>query len=298
MKIDMNKLSLSILYKTFIILMLTLTISFPMYMYMYKKPKQSKDIAIPAEGEINVLTFNTEYWHTSEAELVNSIDYKSLDVILLQEHLFKKDGVWGPTYRIPQLKGVIEDRFVEESGEIVTISKWPIVLTKKFNDGSPEGQTLRTDIEIAGEVISIYNTHLPVHMHPNLMSNPMGFYADAVHNADRRRKSLEIIVNDIERNKNPVLIAGDFNSTTAMHATSWFQKNLTDSYSALHCKDDADTFSIGKFLHWRIDYIYTSPQLLPTGYCTKNLENISDHRAVLASFNLKKSLANRTAFKD
>jgi endonuclease/exonuclease/phosphatase (EEP) superfamily protein YafD len=298
MKITMNKLSLNILYKTFIILMLTLTISFPMYMYMYKKPKQSKDIAIPAEGEINVLTFNTEYWHASENELVNSIGYKSLDVILLQEHLFKKGNVWGPTYRIPQLKEAIEDRFVEESGEIVTISKWPIVFTKKFNDGNPEGQTLRTDIAISGEVISIYNTHLPVHMHPDLLSNPMKFYKDAAYNAERRRKSLEIIVDDIEHNNNPVLIAGDFNSSTAMHATSWFQKNLIDSYAALHCKDDADTFSIGKFLHWRIDYIYTSAQLLPTGYCTKKLESISDHRAVLASFNLKKTIANRTAFKD
>lgn len=294
----MNKQNLGILYKSLIILMLSLTISFPMYMYMYKKPKQSKDITIPAEEGINVLTFNTEYWHTSEAELVNSIDYKSLDVILFQEHLFKKGDIWGPTYRIPQLKEVIEDRYVEESGEIVTISKWPIVFTKKFNDGSPEGQTLRTDIEIAGEIISIYNTHLPVHMHLDLISDPMKFYADAAHNADRRRKSLEIIINDIDHNKNPILIAGDFNSSTAMHATSWFQNHLTDSYSALHCKDDADTFSIGKFLHWRIDYIYTSPHLLPTGYCTKKLENISDHRAVLASFNLRRPIANRTALKD
>lgn len=269
-----------------------------MYMYVYKKPKQSKDITVPAKDGINVLTFNTEYWHTSETELVDSIDYKSLDVILLQEHLFKKGDVWGPTYRILQLKEAIEDRFVEEAGEIVTISKWPIVFTKKFNDGSPEGQTLRTDIEISGEVISIYNTHLPVHMHLDLISNPMKFYADAENNADRRRKTLAIIVNDIEHNNNPIIIAGDFNSSTAMHAASWFQKNLTDSYSALHCEDDADTFNIGKFLHWRIDYIYASAHLLLTGYCTKNLDNISDHRAVLASFSFKKEMVNRTAFKD
>ncbi|MES2117055.1 MAG: endonuclease/exonuclease/phosphatase family protein [Pseudomonadota bacterium] len=264
--------------------LLALTLSVPMYQYVHRLPKVSKE-ATSAPAGLHIVSFNTQYWHPSERELVDAVSYEANDIVLFQEHLQEHpDHSWGPTNRIAQLKAAVKDRYIDAEGEVVTMSKWPIVARRGFDDGGPDGQVLRTDLAVAGRTISVYNIHLPVHMHLELLDHPGRFAADLQANARRREATLKKVTDDIAANRNPVVIGGDFNSSSAMHATQWFREHLVDVYSANHCTAPPDTFRIGKLLNWRIDYIFLSRELTPTSYCTRTLDNISDHRALLASF--------------
>jgi endonuclease/exonuclease/phosphatase (EEP) superfamily protein YafD len=278
--------------------LLALTLSVPMYLYIHKRPTISKEAGAAAAG-LHIVTFNTEYWHSSERELVDAVNYEDNDIVLLQEHLDRHaDNSWGPANHIPQLKAVLKERYVDSEGEVVTVSKWPIVSRRAFSDGGPDGQVLRTDLAVAGRTVSVYNLHLPVHMHPELLVNPGRFLADLQANAQRRAATLKKVTDDIAGNRNPVLVGGDFNSSSAMNGTAWFREHLVDAYSASHCSAPPDTFRIGKLLNWRIDYLFASRELLPTGYCTKTLDNISDHRALLAQFSLGRSALQLSTLSD
>ena len=269
--------------------LLAMTFSLPMYLYVKKMPVKAPAQPAP-HANLKIATFNTEYWHTSESELVDAVHYEDMDVVLFQEHLAKHGETWGPTNRIAELKAVLKERVVDSEGEVVTVSKWPIVYRRAYSDGGPDGQVLRTDLNIDGRIVSVYNMHLPVHLHMELLANPMAFYRDLKANAARRERTLKTVIDDISSNKNPVVVGGDFNASYAMHGADWFRTHLSDAYAAAHCERPGDTFTMNKIMSWRIDYIYVSKQLTPTGYCTETREDISDHRAVLASINFNPSL--------
>lgn len=268
--------------------LLAMTFSLPMYLYVNKMPVKGPAQPAP-HGNLKIATFNTEYWHTSERELVDAVHYQDMDVVLFQEHLAKHGKTWGPTDRIAELKAVLKERVVDSEGEVVTVSKWPIVYRRAYSDGGPDGQVLRTDLNIDGRIVSVYNMHLPVHLHLELLGNPIAFYRDLKANAARRELTLKTVIDDISSNKNPVVVGGDFNASYAMNGAGWFRTHLSDAYAAAHCERPGDTFTMNKIMSWRIDYIYVSKELTPTGYCTETRDDISDHRAVLASINFKPS---------
>lgn len=229
---------------------------------------------------IGVVTFNTEYWHIPEAEFLERIDSAEADVVFLQEHLEKRGSSWGPTNRISQLKQAAPDRHVDWNGEVVTLSRWPIVGRHAFSGG----QALRTDLRAPdGRILSAYNVHLPVHIHPGLLPDVPAFYADARRIASRRQALLDEVVQDLSLNRNARIVAGDFNSTVAMHGVEWFRKNMVDAHAAPRCDEARETFELASgMLGWRIDFVYVSADLVPERYCTKSLPGISDHSAILA----------------
>lgn len=240
--------------------------------------------APPAPGiDIKITTFNTEYWHIPEQELIDQVHYQDMDLVFFQEHLEKRGNTWGPTNRIPQLKAVLKDRHVAVNGEVVTLSRWPIVHTHAFS----KGEAIRTDLKGPdGRVISTYNIHLPVHLHLELVSRPLAFYQDAQATAARRQELLEEVIADLSGNQNPVIVAGDFNTSSAMNGTAWFREHMTDAYVAPRCPQARDTFEIAGVLTWRIDYVFVSRHFVPASYCTQAAPKMSDHKAVIAELRL------------
>lgn len=251
-------------------------------LYFARKPVFAANPA-PDSDTVRIATFNTEYWHIPEQELVDAVRYQDMDVVFFQEHLEKRGNTWGPTDRIAQLKAVLKDRHVAVNGEVVTVSKWPILRTHAFSGG----EALRVDVHgPRGRVISAYNVHLPVHLHLELITHPIRFYQDAEAIAARRQQLLDEVIADITANGNPIIVAGDFNSSAAMHGTEWFRQKLLDAYVAPHCPHASDTFELARLLTWRIDYVYVSSHFEPTRYCTQREPAISDHQAVMVDLNL------------
>jgi endonuclease/exonuclease/phosphatase (EEP) superfamily protein YafD len=248
----------------------------------------SARVAPPLQS-IDVVTFNTEYWHTSEIELLDRIESGRAHIVFLQEHLEKRGKTWGPTNRIAKLKQVAFGDHVDWNGEVVTLSKWPIVGRRAFSGG----QALRTDVRAPdGRILSAYNVHLPVHIHPDLLPDAWAFYADAQRIAKRRQALLDEVVHDLSLNRNPRIVAGDFNSTIAMHGVQWFRNNMLDAYGAPRCGEARETFELASgMLGWRIDFVYVSADLVPERYCTRSLPDISDHSAILARVGWRHSSA-------
>lgn len=252
-------------------------------LYLVRSPVIAADHPAPGAA-LKITTFNTEYWHIPEQELVDQVHYQDMDIVFFQEHLEKHGDTWGPTNRIPQLKAVLKDRHVDVNGEVVTVSKWPIVRSHAFTGT----EAVRTDIRgPGGRVISAYNIHLPVHIHPELLSSPLRFYQDASAIATRRQQLLDEITADLAANPNPVIVAGDFNTSSAMSATAWFRQHMTDAYAAPHCPQASDTFELARgLLSWRIDYVFVSRHLRPTSYCTQAAPRMSDHKSITAGLRL------------
>ncbi|MCG8613157.1 MAG: hypothetical protein MI864_21825, partial [Pseudomonadales bacterium] len=51
------------------------------------------------EFALRLITLNTEYWHTSEVEMLAQLDYTKMDFVLLQEHLEQRGDSYFPTNR-------------------------------------------------------------------------------------------------------------------------------------------------------------------------------------------------------
>lgn len=252
--------------------------------YLLKRPAVASPVPAAGAHMLKIATFNTEYWHIPEQELVDHVRVHDMDIVFFQEHLEKHGDTWGPTNRIPQLKAVLKDRFVDVNGEVVTVSKWPIVSSRAFT-GSV---ALRTDVRgPGGRIVSVYNMHLPVHIHPGLLKQPLAFYRDAEAIAAERQQVLDEFTTDLAGNRNPAIVAGDFNTSSAMNGTEWFRSHMTDAYAAPHCRQASDTFEMaGGALSWRIDYVFVSPHFRPASYCTEPAPGMSDHQSITADLQL------------
>lgn len=251
----------------------------PWVLYYLKQPKGAIAAARPSI-DLRVTTFNTEYWHDSERELVDQVRYQEMDVVMLQEHLEQRGEEYFATDRIPQLRAVLEERFVDHHGEVVTISKWPIVASRQFANG----EALRSDLRLEdGRIVSVYNVHLPVHLHFKLLNRPLAFLRDAAIVAQRREHLLHEVTTDIAANPHPSIVGGDFNTSLAMNGTAWFREHLLDTYSARHCNGQSATWSLAGVLGWRIDYIFVSRELAPNSYCIQPRSTLSDHSALVTT---------------
>lgn len=252
--------------------------------YVIKRPATAASAPAANANTLKITTFNTEYWHIPEQELIDHVHLQDMDIVFFQEHLEKHGDTWGPTNRIPQLKAVLKDRFVDVNGEVVTVSKWPIVSSRAFTGTV----ALRTDVRGPdGRIVSVYNMHLPVHIHPDLLKQPLNFYRDAEAIAAERQQVLDEFTTDLAANRNPTIVAGDFNTSSAMNGTEWFRAHMTDAYAAPHCRQASDTFEMaGGALSWRIDYVFVSPHFRPASYCTEPAPGMSDHQSITADLQL------------
>jgi endonuclease/exonuclease/phosphatase (EEP) superfamily protein YafD len=259
--------------------LLTAVLLAPWVLYSLKHPKGA--IAAPrANIDLRITTFNTEYWHSSERELLEQVRYRDMDVVMLQEHLELRGEDYFPTDRIPQLTAALDAGFIDHHGEVVTVSKWPIVASKQFSNG----EAVRSDLRLAdGRIVSVYNVHLPVHLHFKLLSRPWALLQDAAVVAQRREQLLREVTTDIAANSYPIIVGGDFNSSLAMNGARWFREHLIDTYSARHCDGRRATWSLAGVLSWRIDYVFVSKHFAPSSYCIEPQPAISDHSAVVTT---------------
>lgn len=272
----------SLLLATLVIALISITT----LLYLVRTPRvlESHELTSPLKADnrtYTAITFNTEYWHHSESELIGAFEDYAYDFILLQEHLEKTPTGYTNTNRIAALEKVVGNYFVSVNREVVTVSRYPSMLQKNFGDGT----AMRTDYQLAeDEILSIYNVHIPVHLHLDLLATPAKFVKDLYNLSGVRQSIKSEITADIENNDNKILIAGDFNTTVSMNTVNWFRENMIDAYSAPNCTKQYGTWGLGSVLSWRIDYMFFSPAIDPLSYCTIDLPNISDHKAIASVF--------------
>jgi hypothetical protein len=268
-------------------------------------------------GAITVAAWNTEHWDQDWSTAANGYRYSptfydylhklDADIYLLTEYIYVDPTAGDPRSRrwtadmalridkLADLRREFPGYQVAASGDLITLSRFPIAgqrgldlrpwlpaEQRQIPQASldwPEDytvETLRTDINVNGKVISFYDAHLS---QPPLdwrlhRAESRDFNA---YDALRQEASFRAIRADVEANRSPMVLAGDLNTTPAMGIRRLLPERLVDRTPALSSLYPA-TYRRGSAELWRIDWLYTTPEVAVHRYELPGATDQSDHR--------------------
>lgn len=263
-----------------------------------------------AESDLSVYSWNTDYWHTEGGDTPEAFyDHllaQDVDVYLLQEYLTGIDWV-EPIDDEAALRAHFAGWHIAIASELVTVSRYPIVEQRALDTtgligpddpGAPveddwdaywTTKILRTDVDVDGRIVSLYNVHFSVPV-PTFGPSPLdGEFWDSVRGQYQRRAAqVEVLVEDLAANPHPVLVAGDFNSTSLSGA-------VTALRARLDCPDpDGEPFPVswprirfGLPALWRLDWACTGGGATVADYRFAASAGLSDHDAQHIHLNLE-----------
>jgi endonuclease/exonuclease/phosphatase family metal-dependent hydrolase len=249
-------------------------------------------------GALRVLSWNTGVWdHGDDPDrFYGFLRAQQADVYLLQEY--------EPPHSGGRAGGTAEQRAAEVAadvatlrrnlpgfsvivrGELVTLTRLPIVTTTALPAELPgadwrtvyeRSKALRTDVRAGGRTVSVYNVHIPIQI-------GLGRSAFSTATRDRfadRRRQYRALADDIAGNPNPVLVAGDFNTSASMGELRTLRGRLHDAIRA----DGAlipTSWPVGVPVLprlWRLDWALTTPSVAVHEYTRLDPQGMSDHRA-------------------
>lgn len=236
---------------------------------------------------LHLVSWNTTVWNaTDDADVFyGSLTARHADVYLLQE--YKPDD--DPARRdadLDRLRREFPGYQVVLRGELVTVTRFPVVAVVALPADPPAGsawrtdywevKSLRTDLRIRGRVVSVYNTHILV---PLDLSSPLrDLFYDRRHEFFQRRETqYRALAADLDRNPNPVLVAGDLNTSPAMGDLRRLTDRLTDAGRASGSAYPT-SWTIGGRRWWRLDWTFVSPDWTVHRYRLRDARGMSDHR--------------------
>ncbi|ELS58932.1 endonuclease/exonuclease/phosphatase family protein [Streptomyces viridochromogenes] len=253
------------------------------------------DAAAPP-GALKVVSFNTLAWgkSTTPDRFYQALKARNADVYLLQEYVWsdKDDANERQIDDMARIRKEFPDYQVAVQGELVTVSRYPIVSRPPIGPyrataraASPDwyrvyrtGKVLRTDIRVDGQVVSLYNVHIPVQvdMRQSLLSP--AFYRTIHDREAARRAQYKGLLDDIRANDNPLLVAGDFNTTAAMGDLRPLRSALDDAADRGGSIWPTSWNEQGRLRLWRLDWTFTSTDLDVARHALTALPEVSDHR--------------------
>ncbi|MEV6521277.1 endonuclease/exonuclease/phosphatase family protein [Longispora sp. NPDC051575] len=275
------------------VLVLCLALGWPLSGVRPFAPWTAGGSAAPADA-VRVFSWNTEYWHQDDDPdaFYRFLRAQRADVYLLQEYLaWDRGDVYGgfsPVDDLDRLRREFPGFHVATRGELLTLSRYPIVAAPAvrpdpaalgdpgagFADVFGAAKTLRTDLRVGGRVLSVYNVHLAVQLKLDDPTDARFWVFPRA--ADRQRRAqLAGLTGDVAGNANPVLVAGDFNTSPAMAGLEELDGRLTDALAASPEAFPA-TWPAGAPL-WRLDWAFTGNGTRVHGYGFGSPEGLSDH---------------------
>lgn len=244
---------------------------------------------IPGDA-LRIFSWNTLYWHPAggSADFYRFLRDQQADVYLLQEYIDEVDGVIVPIDERDRLRREMPGYDIAIIGELVTLSRFPIVEQAPIEvAGLPPApddfhdfwnyQVLRTDLKVDDRVLSVYNTHVPVPLWvggPSLFSRQ--FHRTIREQDQRRVAQLRALSVDVADNPNPVLLAGDLNTTPAMGDRRRLPDGLRDAVSASRTLYPA-TWQADGLRAWRLDWVLVSDEVTVHRYEFGDARGMSDH---------------------
>ncbi|SBT42649.1 endonuclease/exonuclease/phosphatase family protein [Micromonospora narathiwatensis] len=267
---------------------------------------------------ITIFSWNTWYWDQlvrtgPGGEPIRDPDrfYRYLraqaaDVYLLQEQLYIDGHDWSP---LPvtdpdRVRREFPGFHVAVSGELVTVSRFPIVLdrpvdlrpwlARQWPDLPPADsrlpayhtvKTLRTDLLVAGRVVSFYNAHLYVPV-VGLPARGGGTGEDALARQDLREANYRAVAADVADNPHPIVLAGDLNTSPAMRLVRTLPDRLVDASGALDSLYPTSWARYGLPL-WRLDWVFTSADVDVHRYRMVPQGGLSDHNGQLVVVSIR-----------
>ncbi|MFF9148164.1 endonuclease/exonuclease/phosphatase family protein [Streptomyces sp. NPDC014861] len=243
-------------------------------------------------GALRVFSWNTLYWDTTDdpAAFHRFLRSKDADVYLLQEYLAWRDGTHTEIDRLAALRAAFPGYRVVARGELVTLSRFPVVATPPVGPGQAaddrsvpwrerfeRNKVLRTDVDVAGRVVSFYNVHVPVQLDIERSPLSRGFYRVVRETDAVRKEHFAALLADARANPRPLLISGDFNTTPAMGDLDGLRGAFSDAVAASSSALPV-SWGPGPLPLWRLDWTFTGGGLRVHRYALTDPGGLSDHR--------------------
>ena len=239
---------------------------------------------------VRVVAWNTEYWHQGQPpeRFYQFLRTRRADVYVLQEYIYGPHRNLLPVHDLGRLRAEFPDHHVAVEGELVTLSRFPIVATPKVGPARALGpdapwravydlaKVLRTDLRVGPATFSVYNVHIPAQY--VRADNPFapGFYAELRDRNARRKAQLQGLHADIDANRNALLVTGDLNSTGAMRDIRGLSRRLASANRATRRLYPSSWPARGPAL-WQLDWAFTSG-IRVHRYRFLDPQGFSDHR--------------------
>lgn len=254
------------------------------------RPASARARAETPPDAVRIVVWNTEYWTRGVRadRLYEYLRAVRADVYVLQEYLLGVHTDPLPVHELPRLRAEFPGYHIVTSGELLTLSRFPVVATPRvgpagqLRPGSPwravfdSTKVLRTDLRLGDRVLSVYNVHIPAQVVAK--DNPLrpGFCAELRDRDARRKAQFAGLREDVGANRNPVLVAGDFNSTGAMGELRALSATLASANRAARCLYPASWPARGPAL-WQLDWAFTA-RMRVHSYRFLDPRGLSDHR--------------------
>ncbi|MEJ3744239.1 endonuclease/exonuclease/phosphatase family protein [Actinomycetes bacterium KLBMP 9797] len=246
-------------------------------------------------GALRVVAWNTGYWHEAgeTADFYDLLRAQHADVYLLQEYLNYPADVPVRIDEVDRLRAELPGYDIAVAGELVTLSRYPIVDQRALDaPGAPpppadtdfpefwRHKALRTDLRVGDGVLSVYNVHVTT---PIWIGGPGPLsrsFWDTIRDLDAERgPHLRALAADVSTNDGPVLVVGDMNTTPAMGERQAFPAGLRDAAAASGAPYLASWPADGSFPRWwRLDWALVSPGMTVHRYDFVDPAGLSDHR--------------------
>lgn len=245
-----------------------------------------------AAGAVRVVSWDTLMWNGNHdsTRFYAFLRAQHADVYLLQEHVTGVTNQLFPIGDTTHLSAAFPGYHVAVAGELVTLSRFPITARYPLATTAtpPPDVTytawpdfwryriLRTDIDVAGHVMSFYNLDLPDVFDFDL--NPIGarFYHTVTELSDSRQIQFQALHADLARNTNPAVLSGVTNTLPDMGQRHWFD-GLTDAATAGGPFYPV-TLTFEGLPLWRMDWTFTTPGVAVHSYGLVDPHGMSSHQ--------------------
>ncbi|MFE9536110.1 endonuclease/exonuclease/phosphatase family protein [Streptomyces sp. NPDC006691] len=248
----------------------------------------------PGPDSVRVVAWNTNSWN----QLLGTQDHfyaflksKKADVYLLHEyqHLTPDRENRQPVDDLARLHAEFPGYEVAVQGELVTVSRFPVVAKPAVGPARAiapdadwdtryrQAKVLRTDLLVKGRTVSFYNLHMPVWN--SMTDGPLSgaFYRHMREGFAPREEQYAGLEDDVAHNPNPVVVAGDFNTTAAMSELDGMRSRLTDAVGASDDLYPTSWEEGGWKPFWRTDWAFTGHGVTADKYAFDPPEKLSDH---------------------
>lgn len=237
-------------------------------------------------SNLKIVTFNIKAGRLGYDKIKNYLNSQNADIIFLQEF---GDG----DLNLNNVRGE------KKTGVLKLYTKYKVINRKELLEGENNdfevAHSEQIDIEIKGKTYRLINVHLESFKFEKSMVKLNGDKDDdkqKIKDVVKRliptfkihQEQAQTIRKSIDESPYPVIVAGDFNSVPNSYEYYHLSSGLKDAFFEVG-KGSGTSFHDYKF-PIRIDYIFTSPSVIPTSYTVDRSIKLSDHFPVVATFKI------------
>lgn len=250
-------------------------LSYNAHGFFYKKEEIT-------EGEPNVFTWLAD--HPADVKAIQEFYQDNTSASRNAIKIIGKNGEYEHSYHI------VDGNEKRRSYGMAIFSKYPIVNEGVIFDNQRNNGTIFADIQVEGDTIRVYNTHL----------QSMAIEAESLESYEKaklvyrqtlgklhrgslaRSQQLSILFEHLNNSPHPVILMGDLNEIPYSYAYFKLSQKLVNAFEKA---GRGFEFTYNRVLFFlRIDHIFADPSLTPVHFNTHREVDYSDHYPVTATF--------------